>query len=115
MDVNVGGWSVRHLKCMTFLLIVRVICQLKPKEYLLLHPFLVWSRPPPGMQHVTLLSLITDTGPTQELGGRKRTDDIWVYFKYNPADNKTECIVTGHGGQCGHKVGEKIRPTLSGT
>ena len=38
---------------------------------------------------------------TQGLGGRKRRDDIWVYFKYNPADDKTECIVTGHGGKYG--------------
>ena len=37
---------------------------------------------------------------TQGLGG-------WVCIKYNPADNKTGCIVTVDDGKCGHKVGGK--------
>lgn len=49
---------------------------------------------------------------TQGLGGRKRRDDIWVYFKYNPADNKTECIVKEDGDKCGHKVGGKNTTNL---
>jgi len=55
---------------------------------------------------------IDRTAAVSTLDGRKRRDDIWVYFKYNAADDKTECIVTGHGGKCGHKVGRKNTTNL---
>ncbi|XP_059184670.1 uncharacterized protein LOC131967743 [Centropristis striata] len=98
-------------------------CQLKPKKYLLLHSVLVWVRPPPGMQRTTCSTLHTvfihhrqwtmmAAVSTQGLGGRKRRDDIWVYFKYYPAENKMECIVKEDGDKCGHKVGGKNTTNL---
>ncbi|CAM4638672.1 unnamed protein product [Leuciscus chuanchicus] len=43
--------------------------------------------------------------PINGLGGRKRRDDLWTYFQYNPSERKTECIVLGDDGKCGHELG----------
>lgn len=105
------------------------VCQLKPKKLLLPTVYGCCSLSLFGhahhlaysaqrAQHVTLLLLIRQwtmmaaAVSTQGLGGRKRRDDIWVYFKYNPADNKTECIVKEDGDKCGHKVGGKNTTNL---
>jgi len=55
-----------------------------------------------------------DGGSFKGLGGRKRRDGTWVYFKNNPTNNKTEYIVMGDGGKCGHKVGGKNATNLKG-
>ena len=31
------------------------------------------------------------------VGGRKRRQDLWTYFQYNPAERKTECLVSTEG------------------
>ena len=51
-------------------------------------------------------------GSSKGLGGRKRRADLWAYFKYHPAERKTECIVDGDSGKCGHKLGGKNTTNL---
>ena len=31
------------------------------------------------------------------VGGRKRRHDLWTYFQYNPAERRTECLVSIEG------------------
>lgn len=50
--------------------------------------------------------------PINRLGGRKRRDDLWTYFQYNSSERKTECIVLGDDGKCGHKLGGKNTTNL---
>ena len=49
------------------------------------------------------------------LGGRKRREDLWKYYKYIPAERKTECIVAVEGDVdkcCGFKLGGKNTTNL---
>lgn len=124
-----------HNACHFCLFWVKSVCfELKKYQQCCRFLSLFWVRPPPGCRHAAhqiphnnntpaaaashspvphiFVRRTMAATPINGLGGRKRRDDLWTYFQYNPSERKTECIVLGDDGKCGHKLGGKNTTNL---